>query len=47
MIYIEEFEEPITFGKFIPYALLAYLIDTYSAVSNSDLDENQTHMKAK
>ena len=48
MIYIEELENPITkFGKLTPYALLKHLLDTYGAVSDSDLDANQVRMKAK
>ena len=48
MIYIEELGEPITkFGKLTPYTLLKHLIDTYGAVSDNDLDENQARMKAK
>ena len=48
MIYIEELENRITkFGKLTPYALLKHLIDTYGAVSNSDLDTNQVRMKVK
>ena len=48
MIYIEELEAPITkFGKLTPYTLLRHLIDTYGAVSDSDLDENQARMKGK
>ena len=48
MIYIEELENSITkFGKLTPYTLLNHLLDTYGTLSDSDLDANQVHMKAK